>query len=50
MKETSCFRLILDEFINKDVRSDEDGDFGIKNKVSREEQKVSVYFTTYNIW
>jgi len=47
---TSRFRLILNEFINKDVRSDEDGDFGIKNKDSREEQKVSVYFPTHNVW
>lgn len=47
MKVTSHFRLILNEFINQDVRSDEDGDFGIKNKDTREEQKVSVYLFYY---
>jgi hypothetical protein len=50
MKVTSRFRLILNDFINQDVRSDEDGDFGIKNKDTREEQKVSVYFTARNVW
>jgi len=49
MKVTSSFRLLVNDFISKDVRCDEDGDFGIENKDSREEQKVSVYFTTHNV-
>jgi hypothetical protein len=40
----------MSEFINKDVRSDGDGDFDVKDRDSREEQKAFVYFTTQNIW
>jgi hypothetical protein len=50
MKVACCFRYIMSEFVNKDVINDEDVDFYIKDKVSREEQKVCSYFTTQNIW
>jgi hypothetical protein len=36
--------------MNLSTKMLEVGDFGIKNKDSREEQKMSIYFTTENVW